>query len=130
MEKEKLKKLFFSITIDLIGMATYALPVVGEVGDVGWAPISAFLIYKLYNNSFISALAFAEELLPGLDFIPTATIAWFLENSQFGQGFVQNAPSSTNPAKAPPPREGSEMRRKGGMKSAKVVDEPQEDRER
>jgi hypothetical protein len=80
VEREKLNKLFLSIAIDLLGMATYAVPLVGEAGDIGWAPISAFLIYKLYGNGIISGLALAEELLPGLDFIPTATIAWFLEN--------------------------------------------------
>lgn len=127
MEREKIKKLFFSISIDLIGMATYAVPIVGEAGDIGWAPISALLIYKLYGNGFISGLAFAEELLPGLDFIPTATIAWFLENTQFGQGFAQKAPPS-NSAKQPPSEDRETRRQGSGMKSAQVVDE--KDRER
>jgi hypothetical protein len=43
-----------SVLIDLIGMSSYALPGVGELGDLGWAPISALLIYKLYGNSFIA----------------------------------------------------------------------------
>ena len=58
-EREKLNKLFLSIAIDMLGMATYAVPVVGEAGDVGWAPISAFLIYKLYGNGIISGIALA-----------------------------------------------------------------------
>ncbi len=32
----------------------------------------------MYGNVFISGLGLVEELLPGTDFIPTATIAWFL----------------------------------------------------
>jgi hypothetical protein len=47
-------KLVLSVLIDLIGMSSYALPGVGELGDLGWAPISALLIYKLYGNSFIA----------------------------------------------------------------------------
>jgi hypothetical protein len=30
-----------------------------------------------------------EELLPGLDFIPTATIAWLLENTAVGHNLTQ-----------------------------------------
>ena len=38
-----------------------------------------------------SGVAFAEELLPGLDVIPTATIGWLLENTQFGEGVRRHA---------------------------------------
>ena len=41
-------KLIVSILIDLIGMSTYLLPVAGEGADVGWAPVSAALIFWLY----------------------------------------------------------------------------------
>ena len=51
--------------IDVIGVASFAAPVAGEVADIGWAPITG--------------LALEEDLLPGYDVIPTATIAWFLE---------------------------------------------------
>ena len=125
VEQEKIKKLFLSLVIDVIGMATYAVPVVGEAGDIGWAPISAYLIYQLYGNGLISGLAFAEELLPGLDIIPTATIAWVLENTEFGQGFAQKAPTSDA---APPPNVPWEEMRKprdDGMRRAQgsVVDD-------
>ena len=125
-EREKLNKLLLSIAIDVLGMATYAVPMVGEAGDVGWAPISAFLIYKLYGNGLISAIALAEELLPGLDFIPTATIAWCLEN------FAQAPPAPPgNSAQAPwSGGSASDLRREsGGMKSAQVVDETQQQTE-
>lgn len=57
------------------------------------------------------AQAFAEELLPGLDIIPTATIAWVLENTEFGQNF--NSAADTPSASARPP-----SAQEGGMKSA------------
>ena len=75
-QQAKLTKLLVSILIDLIGVLTYAVPAVGEVGDLAWAPIGAYLVYQLYGNGLIAGIAFAEELLPGLDIIPTATIAW------------------------------------------------------
>ena len=40
--------------------------------------------------------AFAEEVLPGLDVVPTATIGWLLENTELGR--------SVNEASAPPPK--------------------------
>ena len=98
-DPDPFNKLLLSLLIDAIGMATYLLPVAGETGDLAWAPISAYLIYQLYGNGLISGLAFAEELLPGLDIIPTATIAWVLENTEFGRRFAGKAPS---PSQAPP----------------------------
>ena len=43
------------------------------------------------TNASHSGVAFAEELLPGLDIIPTATIGWLLENTQFGEGVRRHA---------------------------------------
>ena len=101
-KEERLNKLLISLLIDLIGMATYIVPVAGETGDLAWAPISAYLIYNLYGNGLISGLAFAEELLPGLDIIPTATIAWVLENTEAGQRFAGKAPAASEPPRPPP----------------------------
>ena len=64
--------------IDLIGVATFAVPVVGETFDVVWAPISGYLVFLLYNDKFLSTVNFLEEILPMLDFIPTATIGWIM----------------------------------------------------
>jgi len=36
---------------------TYAVPAIGEVGDVAWAPISALLIYNLYGNGLVAGSA-------------------------------------------------------------------------
>ena len=46
----------------------------------------------------LSGLALAEELLPGTDFIPTATIGWLLENTDFGRNFNGKAEGSAGPA--------------------------------
>lgn len=81
MNQDKIKKtpgLIAAIAIDLIGYATYSVPLLGEFGDVVWAPISAYLIYKLFRSKSAAAVGFIEEALPWTDFIPTATITWAL----------------------------------------------------
>eukprot|EP00011_Vannellida_sp_DIVA3-517-6-12_P002207 CAMPEP_0114627530 /NCGR_PEP_ID=MMETSP0168-20121206/12347_1 /TAXON_ID=95228 ORGANISM="Vannella sp., Strain DIVA3 517/6/12" /NCGR_SAMPLE_ID=MMETSP0168 /ASSEMBLY_ACC=CAM_ASM_000044 /LENGTH=115 /DNA_ID=CAMNT_0001838873 /DNA_START=54 /DNA_END=398 /DNA_ORIENTATION=+ len=65
-----------SIVIDLIGLATYVVPGLGEMVDVIWAPISAMIMQFIYGSPFFSCINFIEEISPGLDFLPTATIAW------------------------------------------------------
>lgn len=64
--------------MDLLGAASYAVPMLGEVSDVIWAPISALIFYRMFGGpvgAFGSIFNFIEELFPGLDFIPTFTIA-------------------------------------------------------
>ena len=92
-------KLIVSILIDLIGMSTYLLPVAGEGADVGWAPVSAALIFWLYGSGIFAAAGFAEEILPGLDFVPTATIAWFLTQSDAGQRIGEKVTPEAAPKK-------------------------------
>ena len=73
--------LWFCILMDAVGYATYALPFLGEFADIVWAPISAFVFYKTFGGwkgAFGSVFNFAEELLPGLDFIPSFSIMWAL----------------------------------------------------
>jgi hypothetical protein len=69
------------IFMDLIGYISYGIPLLGEVIDLVWAPVSALIFMKLFGfkKGFIGGMFnFTEELLPGLDFIPTFTIAWFV----------------------------------------------------
>jgi len=77
--------LIFCLLMDLVGYATYAIPVFGELGDIFWAPLSA-LIFFLTFGGWKGALGgvgnFIEELLPGTDFIPSFTIMWFLQQNQ------------------------------------------------
>ena len=71
--------LIFCILMDIIGYATFALPGIGELGDIIWAPISAIIFFKTFGGwkgAFGGVFSFVEEILPGTDFIPTFTITW------------------------------------------------------
>lgn len=79
MERKFTPALWACIFMDLLGCASYAVPILGEVSDVIWAPISAIIFYRMFGGSvgsFGSVFNFMEELFPGLDFIPTFTISW------------------------------------------------------
>jgi len=71
--------LWFCIVMDLIGYGSYAVPVLGELTDVVWAPFSAlvfFICFRGWKGAFGGIFNFFEELMPGLDFIPTFTLTW------------------------------------------------------
>ncbi|AZQ44493.1 hypothetical protein [Nonlabens ponticola] len=79
MFNSKASKLFFSVVFDLVGMASYAIPVVGELIDIVWAPIAGYLMTRVYPGQTGKAagiLTTIEELVPGLDIIPTFTLTW------------------------------------------------------
>ena len=71
-------KLIISIIIDLVGMASYALPWVGELSDFIFAPLTAWWIMHAYDSKKGATIGFIEEILPFTDFIPTCTITHFL----------------------------------------------------
>ena len=81
-------KLIVSLLIDGAGSASYLVPVVGEVTDLGWAPIQTVLIMALYedqqnkmegqNPEWLKYVSFAEEILPFTDIVPTATMGWLM----------------------------------------------------
>lgn len=76
------KKLFLSILFDLMGLLSFTIPGVGEFSDIVWAPLSFWLMTKMYQGSLgkISGfINFVEEAFPGMDFIPTFTLTWFYE---------------------------------------------------
>lgn len=82
-EKQKNKHLTQSIILDAIGMATFLIPFLGEALDIIYAPIYGIAIFAMYKVRLgkVTALlggigGFAEELLPGLDIIPTASLMW------------------------------------------------------
>jgi hypothetical protein len=67
------------LLMDFIGSAVILLPVVGELV---WAPISAFLFWRMFGfrKGFLGGIfSFIEELIPGVDFIPTFTIMWVVQ---------------------------------------------------
>lgn len=79
MERRFTPALWTCVVMDLIGCASYTVPVLGEVSDVIWAPISAIIFYRMFGSNlgaFGSVFNFMEELFPGLDFIPTFTLSW------------------------------------------------------
>lgn len=76
---EKYKHLLFGILYDAIGMLSFTVPFIGEFSDVIWAPISAWLMMRMYKGKpgqAAGAITFIEELIPGLDFIPSFTLMW------------------------------------------------------
>lgn len=84
--KNKEEKLFLPhigicIIMDLIGMASFIFPGMGEFTDLIWAPISGYIFFKLFGGRLGmigSVLNFLEEVIPFADIIPSFTIAWFI----------------------------------------------------
>ena len=73
-------KLFLCICIDILGSVNEAIPLVGELVDVIYAPIAALLLRQLFSGSnIIALLEFTEEVLPFTDILPLATICWICE---------------------------------------------------
>ena len=67
----KNQKLALGVLFDAIGMITFI--------DIIWAPASAYLMTKMYagrKGRIGGILSFIEEILPGMDFIPSFTIMW------------------------------------------------------
>jgi len=70
---KKYKKLILSIVLDVIGFFT-VIPF-----DIIWAPISGYIITKMYKGNkgkVAGIISFLEEIIPFLDIIPTFTIMW------------------------------------------------------
>jgi hypothetical protein len=87
----ELAKLILCICIDIVGSANEAIPFVGELVDVVYAPIAALLLRQLFAGSnIVFLLEFAEEILPFTDVLPLATICWVVE-SFFGSGKLARA---------------------------------------
>jgi hypothetical protein len=71
--------LVLSILLDAIGLLSYLVPVIGEFSDFLWAPLSGWIMSRMYSNKQgkVAAVVQAiEELIPGFDVIPTFTIMW------------------------------------------------------
>jgi hypothetical protein len=75
----KYKKLALGILLDAIGCVSFIIPGVGEFSDIIWAPISAWLMTKLYKGTsgkVAAVINFVEEALPGVDLVPSFTLMW------------------------------------------------------
>ncbi len=82
-QNSKTASLVFCIVMDLIGYATFSLPLIGEALDLVWAPISALIFFRTFGGwkgAFGGIFNFIEEILPFTDFIPTFTITWILQH--------------------------------------------------
>jgi hypothetical protein len=79
VDYKPLPSLASCILMDFIGSAVILIPLVGEIV---WAPISAFIFWRMFGfrkGFFGGVFSFIEELIPGIDFIPTFTIMWFIQ---------------------------------------------------
>lgn len=74
---KKYQKLILSIGLDLVGLIP--IPFIYVV----WAPISAFIMTKMYagaKGKIAGLISFIEEIIPFSDVIPTFTILWIYTN--------------------------------------------------
>ncbi|MGH2647790.1 MAG: hypothetical protein ACRDE8_09500 [Ginsengibacter sp.] len=79
--KRKLPSLKTCIIFDVVGCLSYIVLPFGPI----WAVISGIIFYFLFRKKFGffgGIFSFIEELFPGIDFIPTFTIAWFIRKYQ------------------------------------------------
>ena len=82
MPKTKDKKyndLLLGFFFDGIGMLSFAIPFIGDFSDIIWAPMAGWLMTRMYKGKIGQAagvITFIEEIIPGLDVIPTFTIMW------------------------------------------------------
>ncbi len=77
-----LTKLVLSLLFDVIGMSSFVIPGIGEFSDVVWAPLSYWLMTKMYTGKIgqvSGVISLVEEAAPGLDFIPTFTLTWIYD---------------------------------------------------
>ena len=75
----KYRNLFLGLLFDAIGMLSFVIPGIGEFSDVIWAPLAGWLMTRLYKGRVGQAaglITFTEELVPGMDVIPTFTLTW------------------------------------------------------
>lgn len=75
----KYKKLILGIILDAMGYVSFLIPGIGEFSDIIWAPISAWIMTKLYkgrSGKVAAVINFVEEALPGVDVVPTFTLMW------------------------------------------------------
>ncbi len=76
---KKYQDLVLGLLFDGIGMLSFAVPFIGDFSDVIWAPLAGWLMTRLYKGKVGQAagvFTFIEEIVPGLDVIPSFTIMW------------------------------------------------------
>lgn len=87
---KKLIKLAICIMMDLIGSGGLGFPLLGDLLDVFTAPIYAIMLHALFASNAVTVAGLTEELLPGTDGIPSATLAWVAEQRGYINNFNNN----------------------------------------
>jgi hypothetical protein len=75
LKENKKTLLIIGIICDALGYLSLVFPVF----DFLWAPLSAYLMLKMYKGTrgkIAAGISFLEEALPFLDIIPTFTLMW------------------------------------------------------
>jgi hypothetical protein len=78
-DDKRTRNLLLGLLFDGIGMSSLLFPGLGDLLDVIWAPLAGWLMTRMYKGKIGQAagvVTFVEELVPGLDVIPTFTIMW------------------------------------------------------
>ncbi|RNC90158.1 MAG: hypothetical protein ED555_12085 [Allomuricauda sp.] len=86
---DKYKNLLLGLLFDGIGMSSLLIPGLGDILDVFWAPLAGWLMTRMYKGRVGQAagvITFVEELIPGLDVIPTFTLTWIYTYVLSGKG--------------------------------------------
>jgi hypothetical protein len=71
----KRKRLIYGILCDLLGMVSIVFPPF----DFVWAPLSAYIMTRLYGGRegrVAAVISFVEEALPFVDIVPSFTLMW------------------------------------------------------
>ncbi|MGB5228405.1 MAG: hypothetical protein WBN55_09080 [Eudoraea sp.] len=79
IKKEKYRLLLWGLLFDGLGMLSFMIPGIGEFADLIWAPIAGWLMTRMYKGNpgkIAGVIAFIEEIVPGLDIIPSFTLMW------------------------------------------------------
>ncbi len=78
-KSNKYQKLVISIILDLIGVLTSSLVIIGDFADIIWAPFTAWMMMRMFKGTagkIAGIISFIEEIIPGIDIIPTFTLMW------------------------------------------------------
>ena len=76
---KRTRNLVLGLLFDGIGMSSLLIPGLGDILDVIWAPLAGWLMTRMYKGNVGKAagvITFIEEIVPGLDVIPTFTSMW------------------------------------------------------
>lgn len=81
MPTNKYKLLLLGLLFDAIGMVTssWIIPAIGDFSDIAWAPLSAWLMTRMYKGTagkVAGVVAFVEEIVPFVDLVPSFTLMW------------------------------------------------------